>query len=417
MANKEKNLKLSDNVSVETITSFLRFFSYMYINTVFNQVLQFVPKNHFNAFVGQHQGDRYVKKLTTWNQFVALLYAQATSKQSLRDIESGMQIHSTHWHHLGVGSVARSSLSDANNRRDSKIFELLFYEILTRCKEVTPHRKFSFDSPLYSLDSSTITLALSLFPWARYSRHKGAIMLHTLLDNRSCIPELLVVTDGRGSERKVGKEMLRTLEAGSIIVFDRGYLNFTWWNEIHASGKFFVTRTSKNQKFRLIGQHTEITDSSVLADELVSQIAWNQDEQKYTDTVRRIRYLDKESGEIYEYLTNNKQLSALEIASIYKDRWRIELFFKWIKQHLKIKTFLGTSQNAVLSQIWVAMCYFLILSYIKFQTKFKGSLFDFTRLIREALMLRCTIIDILSGTDAVIQKLRTRDGPQLLLFG
>lgn len=395
----------------------LRFFSYMYINTVFNQVLQFVPKNNFNAFVGQHQGDRYVKKLTTWNQFVALLYAQATGKQSLRDIETGMQIHSNHWHHLGVGSVARSSLSDANNRRDSRIFELLFYEILTRCKEITPKRSFSFDSPLYSLDSSTITLTLSLFPWARYSRHKGALMLHTLLDNRTCIPELLVITDGKGSERKIGKEMLRTLEKGSIIVFDRGYLDFTWWNEIHISGKFFVTRTSKNQRFFLVGQHMSCTDSSVLADELVSQIAWNQDEKKYPDTIRRIRYLDKESGEVYEYLTNNKELSALQIAGIYKDRWRIELFFKWIKQHLKIKSFLGNSQNAVLSQIWVAMSYFLILSFIKFQTKFTRSLFDFTRLIREALMLRCSIIDILSGTDAVIQKLRTRDGPQLLLFG
>ena len=394
----------------------LRFFSYMYINTVFNQVLQFVPKNHFNAFVGQHKGDRYVKKLTTWNQFVALLYAQATGKQSLRDIETGMKIHSTHWSHLGIGSVAKSSLSDANNRRDHRIFEALFYEILTRCKEVTPKRSFSFDSPLYSLDSSTVTLTLSLFPWARYSKQKGALMLHTLLDNRTCIPELLVVTDGKGSERKIGKEMLRTLETGSIIVFDRGYLDFTWWNEIHLSGKFFVTRTRKNQKFSFVGQHTPCTDSSVLADDLVTQIAWNGEGQRYTDTIRRVRYLDKESGEVYEYLTNNKELSALQIAGIYKDRWRIELFFKWIKQHLKIKTFLGTSENAVLSQIWVAMSYFLILSYIKFQTKFARSLFDFTRLIREALMLRCTLIDILSGTDAVIQKLRTRDGPQLSLW-
>lgn len=389
----------------------------MYTNTVFNQVLQFVPKNHFNAFVGQHKGDRYVKKLTTWNQFVALMYAQATGKQSLRDIETGMQIHSTQWHHLGIGSVARSSLSDANNRRDSKIFELLFYEIFTRCKEITPSRSFSFDNPLYSLDSSTITLTLSLFPWARYSRQKGAVMLHTLLDNRTCIPELLVITDGKGNERKVGKEILKTLEKGSIIVFDRGYLDFTWWNEINSSGKFFVTRTRQNQKFHLVGQHKPCTDSSILADDLVEQISWNGEKQKYTDTIRLVRYIDKESGEIYEYLTNNKELSALEIAKIYKDRWRIELFFKWIKQHLKIKTFLGTSQNAVLSQIWVAMCYFLILSFIKFQTKFAKSLFDFTRLIRETLMLRCTIIDLLSGTDEIIQKLRTRDGPQLQLFG
>lgn len=349
--------------------------------------------------------------------FVALLYAQATGKQSLRDIETGMQIHSAHWHHLGVGSVARSSLSDANNRRDSRIFELLFYEILSRCKEVTPKRTFSFDSPLYSLDSSTVTLTLSLFPWAQYSKQKGALMLHTLLDNRTCIPELLVVTDGKGNERKVGKSILENLPHGSIVVFDRGYLDFTWWNELNQSGISFVTRTRINQRFLLVGQHSPCTDSSVLADELVSQIAWNGEKQRYVDTIRRVRYLDKESGEVYEYLTNNKELSALQIAGIYKDRWRIELFFKWIKQHLKIKTFLGTSQNAVLSQIWVAMSYFLILSFIKFQTKFTRSLFDFTRLIREALMLRCTLIDILSGTDAVIQKLRTRDGPQLSMWG
>jgi Transposase DDE domain/Domain of unknown function (DUF4372) len=402
---------------LRSLSACLRVFSYMYTNTVFNQVLQFVPRDHFNAFVGQHNGDRYVKKLTTWNQFVALLYAQATGKQSLRDIEAGLQIHSSQWHHLGVGSVARSSLSDANSRRDSRIFELLFYEILARCKEVTPKRSFSFDSPLYSLDSSTVTLTLSLFPWARYSKQKGALMLHTLLDNRTCIPELLVVTDGKGNERKIGRDILLTLEKGSIVVFDRGYLDFAWWNEIHQSGLFFVTRTRPNQKLLFVGQHFPCTDSRVLADDLVAQIAWNGEAQKYHDTIRRVRYLDKESGEVYEYITNNKELTALQIALIYKDRWRIELFFKWIKQHLKIKTFLGTSKNAVLSQIWVAMCYFLILSFVKFQTKFKRSLFDFTRLIKEALMLRCTLIDILSGTDEVIRKLRTRDGPQLSMWG
>jgi hypothetical protein len=293
----------------------------------------------------------------------------------------------------------------------------LFYEILNRCKEVTPKRSFSFDSPLYSIDSSTITLTLSLFPWARYSRQKGAIMLHTLLDNRTCIPELLVITDGKESERKIGKGMIHNLEKGSIIIFDRGYLDFAWWNDINNSGKFFVTRTRVNQKFHLVGQHAPCHDSSIISDELVKQISWNNEKQKYGDTIRRVRYLDKESGEIYEYLTNNKELKSTEISKIYKDRWRIELFFKWIKQHLKIKTFLGTSQNAVLSQIWVAMSYFLILSFIKFQTKFSRSLFDFTRLIREALMLRCTLIDILSGNDAIIEKLRTRDGPQLPLFG
>ena len=387
-----------------------------YTSTIFNQLLNFLPKHKFQSFVGQHNADRYVKKLDTWNKFVALLYAQATGKDSLREIETGLSLHQSTWYHLGVLSVARSTLSDANTRRNYQIFEKLFYELLARCQDITPHNKFSFKNPLYSLDATTISLCFSIFNQRHQSQVKGALKIHTLLNNRSTIPELAVITDSRIADITLAKKLSLNLERGSIIVFDRAYIDYAWWNRLDKEGLFFVSRVKTNLRIDIVGQHKTQLNGSVLADDIV-MCGEYQGMKKYEGkTMRRIRILDKEKSQIYEYLTNNFDLDPKEIAFIYKQRWQIELFFKWIKQNLKIKTFLGTSKNAVLTQIWVAMIYYLLLAYIKFQTKFRKSLLELTRMIREVLLNRENLIDLLSLSIKTLHKIQAREGPQLFLF-
>ena len=389
-----------------------------YSSTIFNQLLDFVPKDKFNRFVGQHAADRYVKSLTTWNQFVALLFAQATGKESLREIETGFSAHQNVWYHLGVHSVARSTLADANSRRDWRIFHDLFGEILSRCRDVTPARnKFAFDNPLYALDATVISLCLSVFDWAKYRTTKGALKLHTLLNVRTAIPEIVVATDGKTSDIAAGRKIdLSALEKGSIVAIDRGYVDYGWWRELDEQGLFFVSRTKSTTAITYLGQHVSPdTASGILKDDRVF-IGEHYGYEKYPKAVRMVTYHDVESGETYSYLTNNFELSASDIALIYKNRWQVELFFKWIKQHLKIKTFLGTSKNAVLTQIWVAMIYYLLLAYIKFQTKYAKSLLELTRIFKETLLVRRHLVDILSITSRTVARLTMRDGPQMGLF-
>ena len=389
------------------------FFRMYHSTTIFNQLLSFVPRHRFRCLVGQHNADRYVKKLTAWNQFVALVYAQATGKESLRDIETGLSTHTHLWHHLGIRSVAKSSLARANNKCTYKIFEGLFYALLGQCKDLTPSRAFTFENPLYSLDATTINLCLSLCNWAHYRHAKGAIKLHVLMQNRTDIPEVVTVTVGKTADITEAKRMSFAIPRGSIVVFDRGYFDFDWWNTLHAQGLFFVTRTKTSSLFLISGTHT-VSSGRILTDER----GWVGDllKAKYPREVRRVRYLH-DDGETYEYLTNNFTLSGEEVALVYKERWRIELFFKWIKQNLIIKAFLGTSKNAVLSQVWVAMIYYLLLSYIKFQTKFDGSLLELTRMVRETLFTRRTLIDLLSLSPATLGKFKVDEVEQLCLLG
>jgi hypothetical protein len=386
--------------------------------TIFNQLLHFIPRDKFNTLVGQHKGDRYTKRLDTWNQFVALLYAQATGKDSLREIETGFSLNENLWYHLGVHSVARSSLARANKNRDHKIFESLFYAKLAECKNITPHRQFSFQNPLYSLDSTTIQLCLSMFDWAKYRTAKGAFKLHTLLRNETILPEFILSTNGKVGDITAAKEMNlpKRLEKGSIIVFDRAYIDFKWWKQLDDDGMFFVSRTKSNQSITKVGQHNEEKETFILADDdvLVGEYSGLF---KYPKTMRRIKYYDKEKDKVYEYLTNNFDLKAMEIARIYKDRWQIELFFKWVKQNLKIKTFLGTSYNAVMTQVWIAMIYYLLLAYVKFQTRFTKSLLELTRMVKETLFVRRPLIDLLSLSTTTLSRFKPSPHPQLGLFG
>ena len=365
------------------------------IGTVFSELLKLVPRFHFDQAVTSYQGDRYTKSFTTWKQFITILYSQITRKDSLREIETGLLTQSCRWYHLGLTAVHRSTLSDANNRRDYRIFEDLFYHLLSRCKSLTPKHKFRFKNELHSIDATTIDLCLSVFPWARFRKSKGAIKLHCQYDHSGALPSFIVATDGKQHESRIMKEHEFPLLPDSIVSVDRGYLDFKWLYSLTQKRVYFVTRAKKNFKYEVVGQHKELKGKNVLQDQKVRLDGFYAGKD-YPEMLRRIEYKDPEKKKKLVFITNNFKLAASTIASIYKARWQIELFFKWIKQNLKIKSFLGTSKNAVMTQVWIAMCYYLLLTYIKYQTKFAHSLLVLSRVIRETLMDRKALIDILT---------------------
>lgn len=366
-----------------------------HVNTVFSQLLQLIPRHDFENLVREHKGDRYVKEFMCWKQFITLLYAQIKGQNSLRDIVTGLNSQSRKLYHLGMGKVSRSTLSDANNERDYRIYEGLFYRLLERCESLTPEHGFRFKNPLYSFDSSSFELCLSVFPWAKYKKTKGALKLHCLLDHRGCIPSFIAVTEGRLHDVKAAKKLDLPLLPDSIVAMDRGYLDYKYLYKLHRKGVFFVTRTKRNTAFEITGQH-ELPNRKGLVDDVSIRFTGAYARKDYPGELRVVSWYDEENDKQLEFLTNNFDLAAATIAAIYKNRWRIELFFKWIKQNLKIKSFLGTTPNAVMTQIWVAMCYYLLLSYIKFQTNYRYRLLSLVRIFKETLMERVSMIDLLS---------------------
>jgi hypothetical protein len=383
------------------------------VYTIFSEVLKLCPRYHFDRAVEQHHGDRYVKTFTTWQQFMAILYSQITQKDSLRDIVTGLSAHAARWYHLGLSGIHKSTLSDANAKRDYRIFEGLFYDLMTRCKRLTPKHKFRFKNPLYTIDASTIDLCLSVFPWAKFRTTKGAIKMHCLYDHSGALPTFLTVTDGKKHDVRVVKDHTFPLTPDSIVSIDKAYIDYKWLNSLNDQGIWFVTRAKSNIDYAVVGQHP-LSGKGVLSDDHIT-LQGALTKTKYPKELRLIRYYDEERDKTLTFLTNNFKLAATTIAQIYKSRWQIELFFKWIKQNLKIKSFLGTSKNAVLTQVWVAMCYYLLLTYIKYQTKYGFSLLQLSRVIRETLFERKALIDILTMNPDRLK--RNRDEPlQGVLF-
>lgn len=369
-------------------------------NTLIHDLLKFIPRHDFENIVRKHGGNRYVKRFDCWQQLVTLLFAQAANRASLREIEQSMEVNDPRLYHLGITKVRRSTLADANRNRPSEMFEALFYKLVERTQVLTPKHKFRFKNPLLTWDATIISLCLSVFPWSKFGQTKGALKLHVQLNNSGNIPDFIAATPGFVHDSTAAKRFFE-LKPDSIYCFDRGYWDYTLFRRINNAKAFFVTRTKETMNYTVTGQHTENTKNGVLSDEVITL-----KNDKYQRNLRLIRYYDKEDGDIFEFLTNNFRLSAYTISKIYQARWQIEAFFKWIKQNLKIKTFLGTNQNAVLTQIWVAMCYFLLLAYIKYQTKYKPSLFYLHKRIQDALFSRLTIIDLLTASQQRIDRFK-----------
>jgi len=367
-------------------------------NTIFNQLLQLIYRYNFKKCVNRYDGDKYTKRLSCWQQFVVLLYSQARGLKSLREITISLRSQYRKWYHLGLTNVARSTLSDANSNRSSDIYRDLFYDLLSKCQSLSPKHRFRFKNPLYTMDSTLISLCLSIFPWARYRKMKGALKLHTLLDHSGCLPSFMTITDGKCHDINVVKDKkygFPTILSDSIITIDRAYIDYKWLYSLTISKIYFVTRIKRNISYEVLGQQEIIKNRGVISDQII-RLTGFYTKENYPDKLRLIKYYDKETKKELVFLTNNFKLAARTIADLYKARWQIEIFFKWIKQNLRIKTFLGTSENAVMTQIWVAMIYYLLLSFLKFQTKYSYSMQEFARIIKELLMENVSLFDTLS---------------------
>jgi hypothetical protein len=363
-------------------------------NTVFAQLLKYVPRHEFETLANQHHCGRSFRTASRWSQFVTLAMAQLAGRNSLRDIVENISAQAHRLYHLGSAKLTRSNLSRINEDKPYALYEALFGKLLNRCQGMTPGHDFRFDNPLYSLDASTIDLCLSAFPWANFRTTKGAIKLHIGLNHAGYLPEFVTITDGKTSDIEAGRAL--EFPRGSMVAIDRGYNDYAWYNQLTEKGIFFVTRLKSNAKTRVVSRRPVLSSKGLTSDQTI-EFTGAQTVKKCPVQLRRIGYRDSETGKHYVFLTNNFKLAAKTIADIYKARWQVELFFKWIKQNLKIKSFIGTSKNAVMTQIWIALCVYLLLAFIKFQSKLKKSMQQILRLLQLNLFEKRDLMALLRG--------------------
>ncbi len=363
-------------------------------STVFAQLLKLVSRHEFETLSNQHHSGRSFRTASRWSQFVIMMMGQLAGRSSLRDIVENISAQSHRLYHLGCAKMSRSNLSRVNNDKPHLLYEALFGKLLNRCQGKVPGHKFSFSNPLYSLDASTIDLCLSVFPWADFRATKGAIKLHVGLNHAGHIPEFVTITEGKKHDITVGR--MFDFPKGSIVAIDKGYNDYAWYNQLTNKGISFVTRLKSNAKYRVVSRRAVLKDKGLRSDQTI-EFTGAQTAKKCPTQLRRISYRDATTGKRYVFLTNNFKLSAKTIADIYKARWDVELFFKWIKQNLKIKSFVGTSKNAVMTQIWIALCVYLLLAFLKFQSKLNKSMQQILRVLQLNLFEKRDLMALLRG--------------------
>lgn len=363
-------------------------------NTVFAQILNIVPRHEFESLAKRHHAGRSFRTASRWSQFVAMTMAQLSGRFSLRDIVDNMKAQSHRLYHLGCTSVTRTTLARINENKPHQLYEALFYKLLTRCLSKPQSHDFRFKNPLYSLDSTTIDLCLSLFPWADFRSTKGAVKLHVGLNHAGYLPEFSCVTDGKTHDVVVGRQISFT--KGSIIAVDRAYTDYDWFNTLNAKGIYFVSRQKVNARYRVLQRHSVNKSQGITSDQIIEYTGYYA-QQNYSGQMRRIGYRDAETGKRYVFITNHLNLSAKTIADIYKARWQIEIFFKFIKQNLKIKSFVGTSKNAVMTQIWIALCTYLMVMYLKFIHQLTRSAQQIIRILQINLFDKRELLPLLRG--------------------
>jgi hypothetical protein len=370
-------------------------------NTVFSQLLKLLSRHEFETLAKQHHSGRSFRTASRWSQFVTMAMAQLSGRDSLRDIAENISAQTHRLYHLGIAKLTRSNLSRMNKEKPYALYEELFGKLLTRCQGMAPGHDFRFDNPLYSLDASTIDLCLSAFPWADFRTTKGAIKLHVGLNHAGYLPEFVTITDGKTSDIEAGRAL--EFPRGSMVAIDRGYNDYAWYNQLTEKGIFFVTRLKSNAKTRVVSRRPVLSSKGLTSDQSI-EFTGALTAKKCPIQLRRIGYRDLETGKHYVFLTNNFKLAARTIADIYKARWQVELFFKWIKQNLKIKSFVGTSKNAVMTQIWIALCVYLLLAFIKFQSKLKKSMQQILRLLQLNLFEKRDLMALLRGDPPLDRK-------------
>src|SRR5947209_5863068 len=382
--------------------------------TVFSQLISFLPDREFRRCVARYGGDRRLREFSCWDQYLTMAFAQLTYRESLRDIEACLRALGTKLYHMGLqGKVARSTLADANESRDWRIFadfaEVLIHIARPLC--ATDPISVDLDQSLYALDSTTIDLCLSLFPWARFRKHKAAVKMHTLLDLHGNIPTFIRVTDGKAHDVNILDEIFP--EAGAFYVMDRGYIDFQRLYVFTLSSAFFVVRTKENVLLQRRYSHPVDKSTGVRSDHTVILTAI-ESARVYPDSMRRVSYLDVKTNKRFKFLTNNFVLPALTVAQIYKSRWQVELFFKWIKQHLRIKAFYGTSDNAVKTQIWIAVSVYVLVAIVRKHLTLEASLYQILQVLSVTLFEKTPILQALQGSDSENAPIDTDN--QLILF-
>ena len=349
--------------------------------TLFAQIMEFIPWTSFGRIVDRHGGNAGIRKMRCAEQFRIMAFAQLTWRESLRDIEATLAANTHKRYAMGLRHrVCRSTLADANEVRDWRIWSDLAALLIRRARQLYCTDDFGVDlaNTVYALDSTTIDLCLSLFDWAPFRTTKAAVKMHTLLDLRGNIPAFIHISDGKMHDVQV-LDML-AFEAGAFYVMDRGYLDFARLYGLHQAGAFFVTRAKRNMNARRVYSAQSDKPSGILCDQTIA-FNGHYAAQNYPDHLRRIRFNDTESGKSLVFLTNNTALPATTIAALYKNRWQVELFFKWIKQHLRIKKFLGTSENAVKTQIWCAVSTYVLIAIIKKELQLNASLYTLLQIL------------------------------------
>jgi hypothetical protein len=382
--------------------------------TVFSQLISFLPDREFRRCVERYQGDLRLRGFSCWNQYLAMAFAQLTYRESLRDIEACLRSLQGKLYHLGFrGSVARSTLADANESRDWRIFADFAHRLIATARRLYASEPMGIDldQSLYALDSTTIDLCLSLFPWAKFRKHKAAVKMHTLLDLRGNIPTFIRITDGKVHDVNMLDEIMP--EPGAFYVMDRGYIDFERLFMLTLSSAFFVVRTKSNVLLQRRYSHPVDKSTGVRSDQTVILSSY-ESASAYPDPLRRVSYVDAETGKRLKFLTNNFTLPAATIAQIYKQRWQVELFFKWIKQHLRIKAFYGTSENAVKTQIWIAVSVYVLVAIVRKRLGLEASLYQILQILSLTLFEKTPILCALQAID---QDANFGENPnQLILF-
>ena len=383
--------------------------------TVFSQLLGFLPDREFRRCVARYGGDARPRGFSCWDQYLSMAFAQLTYRDGLRDIEACLRSLGDKLYHMGFrGRVSRSTLADANENHDWRIYADFAQVLIGIARPLYAHDPIGADlaHSLYALDSTTIDLCLALFPWARFRRHKAAVKMHTLLDLHGNIPTFISITDGKVHDVNILDEIFP--EAGAFYVMDRGYVDFERLYRFTLSSAFFVVRTKSNVLIQRRYSHPVDKTTGVRSDHTVILTAIDS-VKAYPDALRRVSYLDVETRKRFKFLTNNFALPALTIAKIYKCRWQVELFFKWIKQHLRIKAFYGTSENAVKTQIWIAVSVYVLVAIVRKRLGLEASLYQILQILSLTLFEKTPILRALQASDS--ESDLGDSGNQLILFG
>lgn len=364
---------------------------------VFAQMTEFLPQRTFDNLVLKYNGNKYVRHFTCWNQLLCMVFGQLTSRESLRDLILAIEAHNQKAYHLGFGrSVTRSNLAKANEKRSSKIFEEFAYYLIEIARKKRANTDFAIKGKIYAFDSSTIDLCLSVFWWAKFRKTKAGIKLHTLYDIVTQIPTFIHITPATVNDMNAMDVI--PYETGAYYIFDRGYVDYTRLYKIAILQAYFVVRAKSNLKFERMYSNKVDKSTGVLCDQ-VGRLTGFYVSKEYPQKIRRIKFFDSETQRTFVFLTNNMELSANEIAHLYKNRWQVELFFKWIKQHLKVKSFWGTSENAVRIQIYTAIISYCLVSIVGHDLKIDRSTYEILQVLGISLLDKTPVKELFTNTD------------------